>query len=36
MIGPVTSLLVAGAFGAVAWLAELADMNGLVVAVPPL
>lgn len=34
VIGPVTSLLVAGLFGAAAWLAELADMNGLVVAVP--
>ena len=34
VIGPVTSLLVAGVFGAAAWLAELADLNGLVVAVP--
>lgn len=34
MIGPVTSLVVAGVFGAAAWLAELADLNGLVVAVP--
>ena len=36
MIGPVTSLVVAGVFGAAAWLAELADLNGLVVAVPSL
>ena len=34
VIGPVTSLVVAGVFGAAAWLAELADLNGLVVAVP--
>ncbi|MGH3555818.1 MAG: site-2 protease family protein, partial [Mycobacterium sp.] len=34
VIGPVTSLLVAGVFGAATWLAELADMNTLVVAVP--
>ena len=34
VIGPVTSLLVAGLFGAAAWLTELADMNGLVVAAP--
>jgi Zn-dependent protease len=33
-IGPLTSLLVAALFGATAWLAELADMNSLVVAVP--
>jgi Zn-dependent protease len=33
-IGPVTSLLAAAVFGAVGWLAELADMNTLVVAVP--
>ncbi|MGH9208972.1 MAG: CBS domain-containing protein, partial [Acidimicrobiales bacterium] len=32
--GPVTSLLVAGVFGAATWLAELADMNTLAVAVP--
>lgn len=34
VIGPVTSLVVAGVFGVAAWLAELADLNGLVVAVP--
>ena len=34
VIGPVTSLLAAGVFGAAAWLAELADLNKLVVAVP--
>lgn len=34
VIGPVTSLLAAAVFGAAAWLAELADMNALVVAVP--
>ena len=34
VIGPVTSLLLAGVFGAAAWLAELADMNTLMVAVP--
>jgi Zn-dependent protease len=34
VIGPVTSLVGAGVFGAAAWLAELADLNGLVVAVP--
>ncbi|MGH3967911.1 MAG: site-2 protease family protein, partial [Mycobacterium sp.] len=33
-IGPVTSLLVAAVFGAVTWLAELGDMNALMVAVP--
>lgn len=34
VIGPVTSLLAAVVFAAAAWLAELADMNALVVAVP--
>lgn len=33
-IGPVTSLLVAVLFGATAWLAELADANALMIAVP--
>lgn len=33
-IGPVTSLLAAAVFRAAAWLAELGDMNTLVVAVP--
>lgn len=33
VIGPVTSLLAAGVFGAAAWLADLADLNKLVVAV---
>jgi hypothetical protein len=28
VIGPVASLLVAGVFGAAAWLAEPSDMNG--------
>ncbi|MCV7258260.1 site-2 protease family protein [Mycobacterium shimoidei] len=34
VIGPVASLLAAAVFGAAAWLAELADMNTLIVAVP--
>lgn len=33
-IGPLTSLLAAAVFGTAAWLAELAHMNALVVAVP--
>ncbi|WP_232000670.1 site-2 protease family protein [Mycobacterium kyorinense] len=33
-IGPLTSLLIAGVFGALAWLGNLADMNALMVAVP--
>ncbi|MCV7379921.1 site-2 protease family protein [Mycobacterium alsense] len=33
-IGPVTSLLVAAVFGAAAWVADLAGMSALVVAVP--
>lgn len=33
-VGPLTSLVVAAVFSAAAWLAELADMNSLVIAVP--